>query len=206
MNDITRIKKLEEMRKDFVANVSHELKTPVTSIMGYVETLKAGALDHRDKAEQFVDVIIRQTRNLNALIDDLLTLSRIEDGRSRIKMEDFPLSDLLSSAVSLCRQKADDKKSRISRWPCESDGVIKAHPVLLEQAVTNLIENAIKYSPRPEPRSLLKVFLREIWHRLLCRIRDRAFLKKTSAGYSNVFTGWTRPAAAIWAVRDWAWP
>ncbi len=146
MNDITRIKKLEEMRKDFVANVSHELRTPVTSIMGYVETLKAGALDHREKAEEFVDIILRQTRNLNALIADLLTLSRIEDGRSRFKMEVFPLGDLLSSAISVCLHKAEKKGSCVDLF-CDNDAMIKAHPVLLEQAVTNLIENAVKYSP-----------------------------------------------------------
>jgi two-component system phosphate regulon sensor histidine kinase PhoR len=129
-----------------VANVSHELRTPVTSIMGYVETLKAGALDYREKAGEFVDVIFRQTRNLNALIDDLLTLSRIEDGRSRFKMEEFPLCDLLSSAVSICMYKANEKRDRID-LSCKNEIQIKAHPVLLEQAVTNLIENAIKYSP-----------------------------------------------------------
>ncbi len=145
MNDITRIKKIGEMRKEFVANVSHELRTPVTSIMGYVETLKEGALENREKSREFVEIIYRQTRNLNALIDDLLTLSRIEDGRSRFKMETFPLCDLLSSAVSLCLTKANEKKSCIE-LNCSSKE-IHAHPVLLEQAVTNLIENAVKYSP-----------------------------------------------------------
>ncbi len=146
MNDVTRIKKIEEMRKDFVANVSHELRTPVTSIMGYVETLQAGALDHREKAREFINIIFRQTRNLTALIDDLLTLSRIEDGRSRFKMASFPLCDLLSSAVSLCRNKAMEKESTIE-IQCSGDILLHAHPVLLEQAVTNLIENAVKYCP-----------------------------------------------------------
>jgi len=146
MNDITRIKKLEDMRKEFVANVSHELRTPVTSIMGYVETLKSGALDHKERATQFVDIIFRQTRNLTALIDDLLTLSRIEDGRSHFKMEEFPFCDLLSSAVSLCLPKAIEKRSCITLI-CEGDNSVQAHPLLLEQAVSNLIENAIKYCP-----------------------------------------------------------
>lgn len=146
MNDITRIKKLEEMRKDFVANVSHELRTPVTSIMGYVETLQGGALDYRDRAKQFVDVIFRQTRNLNALIDDLLTLSHIEDGCSRFKMEEFPVCDLLSSAISVSQHKANERKSCISLI-CECENLLQGHPVLLEQAVSNLIENAIKYCP-----------------------------------------------------------
>ena len=147
MNDLTRIKKIEEMRKDFVANVSHELRTPVTSILGYVETLQAGALDHREKAKEFIDIISRQTRNLTALIDDLLTLSRIEDGRSRFKMASFPLCDLLSSAVSLCLSKAKEKQSTIE-LKCSGDGLLHGHPVLLEQAVTNLIENAVKYCPQ----------------------------------------------------------
>ncbi len=146
MNDITQIKKLEEMRKEFVANVSHELKTPVTSIMGYVETLKAGALKYPDKAEEFIDIMFRQTRNLNALIDDLLTLSRVEDGRKRFHKETFPLEDLLSSAVSVCQVKAKKKNSPLM-VECDSSCVVSAHPVLMEQALTNLIQNAVKYCP-----------------------------------------------------------
>ena len=146
MNDITQIKKLEQMRKDFVANVSHELKTPVTSIMGYVETLRAGALKYPDKAEKFLEIMFRQTRNLNALIDDLLTLSRVEDGRRRFHKEQFPLVDLLSSAVSVCQLKAKEKESPIE-VDCDSSCLVSAHPVLMEQAVTNLIENAVKYCP-----------------------------------------------------------
>ncbi|MDA3957812.1 ATP-binding protein [Oceanispirochaeta sp.] len=145
MNDITNIKKLEVLRKDFVANVSHELKTPVTSIMGYAETLNSGALEYPDKAKEFVEIIFRQTRNLSALIDDLLTLSRLEDGRRRFHKEKIPLCDLLGSAVLVCQQKASDKKSVIE-VECNSACLVSAHPVLLEQAVTNLIENAVKYS------------------------------------------------------------
>jgi len=145
MNDITGIKKLEEMRKDFVANVSHELKTPVTSIMGYVETLKDGVLDYPEKAAEFLDVILRQTQNLNALIDDLLTLSRVEDGRRRFHKEKFPLSDLFSSAVSVCLHKAQEKRIALN-VVCEPGSMVLAHHVLMEQAVTNLIENAVKYS------------------------------------------------------------
>ncbi|MBF9017474.1 ATP-binding protein [Oceanispirochaeta sp. M2] len=146
MNDITQIKKLEQMRKDFVANVSHELKTPLTSIMGYVETLRAGALKYPDKAEEFLEIMFHQTRNLNTLIDDLLTLSRVEDGRRRFHKEQFPLVDLLSSAVSVCQLKAKEKESPIE-VDCDSSCLVSAHPVLMEQAVTNLIENAVKYCP-----------------------------------------------------------
>lgn len=146
MNDITQIKKLEEMRKDFVANVSHELKTPVTSIMGYVETLRSGALQYPEKTEEFLEIMHRQTRNLNALIDDLLTLSRVEDGRRRFLKEHFPLMDLLASAVSMCQLKAKKKSSPIL-IDCDESCLVSAHPVLLEQAVSNLIENAVKYSP-----------------------------------------------------------
>ena len=146
MNDVTRIKQLEEMRKEFVANVSHELKTPVTSIMGYVETLRGGALDYPEKAREFLEVMFRQTRNLTALIDDLLTLSRVEDGSRRFHKERFPLLDLLSSAVSVCRQKAKNKNMEIE-VDCSPEPSVLAHPVLLEQAVTNLIGNAVKYTP-----------------------------------------------------------
>jgi two-component system phosphate regulon sensor histidine kinase PhoR len=171
MNDITNIKKLEIMRKDFVANVSHELKTPVTSIMGYAETLRSGALEYPEKAKEFVEIMFRQTRNLSALIDDLLTLSRIEDGRRRFHKESFSLGDLLSSAVSLCQQKAGAKNTVIE-MECAPGCQLSAHPVLLEQAVTNLIENAVKYS-LPDKTVRVRGYYKE--SHICIEVKDQGF-------------------------------
>ena len=86
MNDITRLKQLEDMQKEFVANVSHEIRTPVTAIKGFVETLKEGALEERERAHQFLDIIDNHTDRLIAIIGDLLSLSRIEKADFIIKL------------------------------------------------------------------------------------------------------------------------
>ena len=80
LHDVTRLRRLENVRRDFVANVSHELKTPITSIKGFVETLIDGALDDRENAGRFLEIISRQVNRLDAIIEDLLTLSRLEKG------------------------------------------------------------------------------------------------------------------------------
>ena len=84
-HDITRLRKLEEVRKDFVANVSHEIKTPITAIRGFAETLLEGALDDKENAVKFLESIKNNSERLNSLVDDLLTLSRIELGDIKIE-------------------------------------------------------------------------------------------------------------------------
>lgn len=145
--NITQLKKLENMRRDFVANVSHELKTPITSIKGFVETLKDGALDDREFANQFLDIILRHTDRLNAIIEDLLNLSRIEQEaeRSQIELEKGKIKNIIEAAVNLCKKKAMEKDIDI-QFQCENQLIAKINPPLLELAIVNLIDNAIKYS------------------------------------------------------------
>jgi len=83
LHDVTHLRRLEHVRRDFVANVSHELKTPITSIKGFVETLLAGAIREPENAENFLRIVARQTERLNEIIDDLLSLSRIEKDAER---------------------------------------------------------------------------------------------------------------------------
>ncbi len=146
-HDITRVRKLENVRREFVANVSHELKTPITSIKGFVETLQDGAVDQPEDARRFLGIITRQVDRLNSIIEDLLSLSRIEQeaGRSEIPIESGSIFEVLSAAIQSCSLKAAEKKMQID-LKCDLDLRAPINAPLLEQAVVNLIDNAIKYS------------------------------------------------------------
>jgi two-component system phosphate regulon sensor histidine kinase PhoR len=145
LHDVTRLKKLELVRRDFVANVSHELKTPLTSIKAAVETLKAGA--GPEDAERFVDMILRHSDRLNAIIDDLLALSRIEQGEEKgeIVLEPGRVCEVLAAAATALESAAREKNIRVE-LDCAPELWARMNAALLEQAVTNLLDNAIKYS------------------------------------------------------------
>jgi two-component system, OmpR family, phosphate regulon sensor histidine kinase PhoR len=147
LNDVTRLRKLEQVRRDFVANVSHELKTPITSIKGYIETLLDGAFHNPDDAERFLKIAAKQANRLNAIIEDLLKLSRIEQGveRGEILIEQTALKGLLTAAISACETQVTAKNINVS-LSCPDDLVARINPPLLEQAIVNLIDNAAKYS------------------------------------------------------------
>jgi two-component system, OmpR family, phosphate regulon sensor histidine kinase PhoR len=147
LNDITRLRKLENIRKDFVANVSHEIKTPITAIKGFVETLKDGAMQSPQDAERFLGIIQNHVQRLEALVEDLLSLSRIEEEAEKeaIVLEEKPLKDVLMGALQLCQVKAEPKQIRME-LSCTGDVVARISPSLLEQAVVNLLDNAVKYS------------------------------------------------------------
>lgn len=147
LNDITQIKRLETIRRDFVANVSHELKTPITSIKGFVETLIDGAVENKDECMRFLEIIARQADRLNAIIEDLLSLSRIEQGHERgiIELTLTDLNVIIKQAIENCRHEADLKNVQICLGNFKQI-VIPLNASLMEQAIVNLINNAIKYS------------------------------------------------------------
>ncbi|MEW6521698.1 MAG: ATP-binding protein [Thermodesulfobacteriota bacterium] len=147
MNDVTRLRRLENVRRDFVANVSHELKTPITSIKGYVETLLEGAMDNREDAERFLKIIVKQTNQLYAIIEDLLSLSRIEKlaENEEVELGLGSLRQVLEEAVQTCLMKAAEKNITIS-LDCPEKLRARMNATMLEQAVVNLVVNAIKYS------------------------------------------------------------
>lgn len=151
MNDVTKMRRLERVRRDFVANVSHELRTPITSIRGYVETLLDGTLDSREDAEKFLGIILRQSERLTTIIDDLLALSRIEeDSRNgSIPLREEVLQPVIYSAVQVCQLKADRAGVLVDVF-CPENLVVKMNPTLLEQALVNLLVNAITYSNKGE--------------------------------------------------------
>ena len=148
LHDMTRIFRLENVRRDFVANVSHELKTPVTSIKGFVEAL----LDDQDadaaQVRHYLGIVAKHTDRLNAIIDDLLSLSRLEEDRDqrRISFEETDLQQVLESALELSGIKARQKDIEVILDCPEAGMMAKVNGPLLEQALVNLIDNAVKYS------------------------------------------------------------
>lgn len=155
LNDVTRLRHLENMRRDFAANVSHEIKTPLTAIKGFTETLRAGALNNTEEAARFVEIIENHTNRLIAIIEDLMKLSVIEQnsGAKNIPLTECRILPILSSAVLICRQKADEKEIRIL-CSCDRDLTARVNAALMEQAFVNLLDNAIKYS---EPEGSIEI-------------------------------------------------
>jgi two-component system, OmpR family, phosphate regulon sensor histidine kinase PhoR len=146
-NNITRMKKLENVRRDFVANVSHELKTPIASIIGFIETLNDGAIDDMENRQRFLDIVLKHSKRLNSIVEDLLSLSRLEQNTEKdaLEIEKFDICAIVSSAISLYEKPALIKGISITQ-SCES-AQLNCNSSLLIQAVGNLIDNAIKYSP-----------------------------------------------------------
>jgi two-component system phosphate regulon sensor histidine kinase PhoR len=145
-NDVSRLRRLENLRRDFVANVSHELKTPITSIKGFVETLLDGAIHNPADAERFLKIVAKHADRLNCIIEDLLMLSRLEqDGKQGMEMQKTGLRGILNSAVEICAQRAAGK-NMIINVECSDALSATVNPPLIEQALINLIGNAIKYS------------------------------------------------------------
>ena len=156
LNDITQLKKLENMRKDFVANVSHELRTPLTSIKGFVETLLAGAMKNGVDTQRFLGIISGQVDRLTTIVEDLLALSKIEQDTEHNALErsDCRLADVLSGAIETCTAKASQKQISMELL-CSADFIVKIDRTLFEQAIVNLLDNAINYSD-PDKRIIVK--------------------------------------------------
>lgn len=147
VRDMTRVHKLENVRRDFVANVSHELRTPITSIKGFAETLLEGAMHEPEMLRKFVAIIAKHAERLHAIFNDLLTLARLEAGGDTEQVEagSHSLAHLVSEALEACASKAVSKEISLSQDIADNIHVV-VNPTLVQQALVNLIDNAIKYS------------------------------------------------------------
>lgn len=145
-HDITELKKLEQMRKDFLANVSHELKTPITSIKGFSETLLDGAMENQQFREHFLHIILKESDRMQALIEDLLDLSKIEQQGFQLNMGVVDLKELLEEVGMILNNKATDKDIRLHVDVNDHISVI-GDTVRLKQVFINLMNNAILYTP-----------------------------------------------------------
>ena len=147
-HDITELRRLEKIRKDFVANVSHELRTPLTSIKGYVEALLDGAKDDPAASTKFLDIILKQSDRLNLIIEDLLELSKIESGRVSFKEEPLDLRAIIDRMLSMMKPIADKKGHRLVSFVDGTLPPMAGDEDRLVQVLTNLLDNAIKYTPQ----------------------------------------------------------
>lgn len=170
LTDVTRLRRLERVRRDFVANVSHELKTPITSIRGFAETLRDGALENPEDARRFVEIILRQAERLGAIIEDLLTLSRLEQEaeQRQLTLVDHSVQSVIAEAVQLCAPRAQARDIRLEII-CDPALRARCNPPLLEQAVVNLLDNAIKFS---EPNSTVWIEARRTGEGVDISVRD----------------------------------
>jgi two-component system phosphate regulon sensor histidine kinase PhoR len=154
MNDITRLKKLENLRSEFVSNVSHEIKTPLTAIKASVETLLETD-PGKDEMAQLLKIIGRHTERLTSIVDDILSLSKLEDEKQKDsgQFSETLLADVIDAALADCREKATQKQ--VDFIVNSNKGIVGTmNSSLIEQALVNLIDNAIKYS---EPQSSVEI-------------------------------------------------
>jgi len=145
--DITDIRKLERVRRDFVANVSHELRTPLTAIQGFAETLLSGALDEPENSRRFVTIIRDHATRLGRLTEDLLKLSRIEAGKVEIELRSVATRDIVDQCVETSKLKSNEKQQTLEiEWPDETPEAL-ADPNALLEVLQNLVDNAVQYTP-----------------------------------------------------------
>ncbi|MBW1798090.1 MAG: HAMP domain-containing protein [Deltaproteobacteria bacterium] len=170
LNDVTRLRKLESMRREFVANVSHEIKTPITAIKASVETLRDGAMKTPADAERFLEITEKHVVRLEAIIEDLLSLSRIEQEHEKeeIRLSKDKVREVLEAAIQVCRPNADSKEVELA-LVCDEDMVANMNSALLEQSIINLLDNAIKYS---HEKSKVQVEVTQTGSEITLNIKD----------------------------------
>lgn len=147
-HDITKTKRLEEVRKDFVANVSHELKTPITAIKGFADTLLEGAIDDRENATKFISTIKSHSERINSLVDDLMMISKIELGVIGVDKTETDLAEAAENVFGMLRDKADAKGLYLRTSLAPGTTQIRADRDRLTQILTNLVDNAVKFTSR----------------------------------------------------------
>lgn len=146
LHDITAVRRLERMRSEFVANVSHELKTPIAAVKGFAETLLAGALNDKETAKSFLQIIFDESERLNRLIGDILELSKIESKRIPLQFSPIPLHDFVSNCLNVMNAEAK-KKSIELEMQVDQTLYIEADEDRLRQILINLLSNGINYTP-----------------------------------------------------------
>ncbi|HVW84711.1 MAG TPA: ATP-binding protein [Bryobacteraceae bacterium] len=145
LHDITGIERLERIRRDFVANVSHEMRTPLTAIRGYAETLLGGALTDNENNRRFIEIIQAHAIRLNNIASDLLTLSDLESGRRDVEPGPISVEEAVNTALLTVEAEARIRGVKLVRGPIQ-DEIITGHAIRLEQALVNLLDNAVKFN------------------------------------------------------------
>jgi two-component system phosphate regulon sensor histidine kinase PhoR len=146
-HDITEDRRYDTLRKEFVANVSHELRTPLSVVQGYVETLLDGAVKEEKSALEFLAIIDKNVRRLSAIVSDLLDLSKLESGGHVLEPRPVDVQGLLDRVAEAFRPVAERKKQQLTADVASGAGQVEADGALLERALSNLVDNALKYTP-----------------------------------------------------------
>jgi two-component system phosphate regulon sensor histidine kinase PhoR len=166
--DVTEVRRLEAIRSEFVANVSHELKTPLTSIKGFVETLLEGALDDRANNRNFIKIIQSHTERLNELVEDLLSLSHLESKEIILDKRSFNLKGYFEKVILGFKDQLKKKKIEIKN-DLPADILLIADESRITQVLTNFIDNAIKFN---KESGFIKIYSLEIKERIKIIIED----------------------------------
>jgi len=145
--DVTEVRRLESLRRDFVANASHELRTPVAAVRSATETLRSGALEDPGAAIRFVDIIERNAMRLQSLVEDMLELSKLESNEFKVKRERVELGSVVPIVLALFRERAEKKGVRLSAELSPEASAVEGDPRGLEHVLSNLVDNAVKYCP-----------------------------------------------------------
>jgi two-component system phosphate regulon sensor histidine kinase PhoR len=146
-HDVTRLKKLEIIREDFVANVTHEIKTPLTAIIGFIETLEEGAIKEEVTAKKFLHIISENAHRLGRLVDDLLILSSIELGEMTLRFENVSIANVIDSVLPMFETKAAEKSLTIDKHISDELPLIGSDRDKMAQILVNILDNAVKFTP-----------------------------------------------------------
>jgi two-component system phosphate regulon sensor histidine kinase PhoR len=147
LHDVTELRRLERVRQDFVANVSHEFKTPLTAIQGFAETLLAGALDDPENNRRFLEIIRNHAIRLARLTNDLLKLARIEAGKMEVEFSSVSLLELIEGCTETTLLKANRKEITLEITVPPQLPAVRGDAALLRDVLQNLLDNAIQYTP-----------------------------------------------------------
>ncbi len=147
-HDVTELKKFERLRSEFVANVSHELKTPLTSIRGFVETLKEGALDDKANAVRFLNIILNQTQRLENLVNDLLVLSSLESKDVKMNLVKGDISNIIHAVILMKKKQIEDLQHALILDIPTNLPLVSFDAARMEQVFLNILDNAVKFTPR----------------------------------------------------------
>lgn len=158
LQDVTEQKKLDDMRKEFVANVSHELRTPLTTVKSYTETLMEGALDDKETALEFLSIIDSESDRMAFLVRDLLQLSRFDNNQVRLQLTEIEMNEFLQTTVRQNKIHTDAKHQTLSFEPYPHPVIVYGDRDRVTQVVNNIVTNAIKYSL---DQASIKIFITE---------------------------------------------
>ena len=206
LHDVSELRRLERIRQDFVANVSHEFKTPLTAIQGFAETLLSGALEDPGNNRRFLEIIRDHATRLAALTDDLLKLARIEAGKLEVQFGPVQLIDVIERCVETAQLNATRKRIALEIDVPPQLPLVRGDASLLRDVVQNLLDNAIRYTPEGGRVRVSADAGRARSHRQRRRHRHRDSARRSGANFRALLSRRSPRAPAKPAAPAWDFP